>query len=45
MTEHISGLFGDGPHDDTAGIQALLDAGATVGHYTPHAIEQPARAL
>ncbi len=36
---------GDETHDDTAGIQALLNAGATVGHYAPHAVGQPARAL
>jgi len=34
ITEQIPGLFGDGTHDDTAGIQSLLDT-RTSGVYLP----------
>jgi hypothetical protein len=32
---HVKGLHGDGRHDDTAGIQALLDAGASAVYLPP----------
>ncbi len=32
---HMTGILGDGIHDDTAGIQALLDAGASAVYLPP----------
>ena len=32
---HLTGLYGDGIHDDTAGIQALLDAGTAAVYLPP----------
>ncbi len=36
MTDSLmKGLYGDGIHDDTAGIQALLDAGTSAVYLPP----------
>jgi hypothetical protein len=33
--QHMTGVYGDGLHDDTAGIQALLNAGASAVYLPP----------